>query len=323
MKRAVESGERKAARKRARLQASERYRESVEQGGGSEEKENGAADAGEAPSGGVAESRAENGTDHQLDCKDNEEVFRRVCVVKEVPDSFKVIVVLAEANLETVKVGKDGGFQLLNQDDHHGILARTKRDPANARPDIAHQCLLSLLDSPLNKAGRLKVYVKTRKNVLIDVHPQIRIPRTFKRFAGLIVELLQKLKVRATNSPDPLLKVIRNPVTSHLPVGCRRVLMTYNCDRVENMQQHALEITKAASSLSRNHHQPQNEASDNDEIHEKAPKSVVYVVGAMAHGKVEDADWVDEELSISNYPLSGATVCSKIVQAYENTLDVL
>lgn len=48
------------------------------------------------------------------------------------------------------------------------------------------QMLMTLLDSPLNKAGHLKVYIRTRKNVLIDVNPGLRIPRTFKRFAGLM-----------------------------------------------------------------------------------------------------------------------------------------
>ena len=47
------------------------------------------------------------------------------------------------------------------------------------------------------------------KNVLIQVNPQIRIPRTFKRFCGLMVQLLQKLSIRATNGPDKLLKVRR------------------------------------------------------------------------------------------------------------------
>ena len=52
------------------------------------------------------------------------------------------------------------------------------------------QCLLTLMDSPLNKAGRLQVYMRTQKNVLIEINPQTRIPRTFKRFSGLIGILL-------------------------------------------------------------------------------------------------------------------------------------
>jgi rRNA small subunit pseudouridine methyltransferase Nep1 len=37
------------------------------------------------------------------------------------------------------------------------------------------------------------------------------------------VQLLQKLSIRATNGPDKLMKVIKQPVTMHLPAGCTRV----------------------------------------------------------------------------------------------------
>lgn len=33
-----------------------------------------------------------------------------------------------------------------------------------------------------------KVYIQTTLNVLIEINPQIRIPRTFKRFSGLMGE---------------------------------------------------------------------------------------------------------------------------------------
>jgi len=77
-------------------------------------------------------------------------------------------------------------FELLNCDDHTNILKKNNRDPGTCRPDIAHQCLLMLMDSPLNRAGLLQVYIHTEKNVLIEINPQTRIPRTFKRFAGLM-----------------------------------------------------------------------------------------------------------------------------------------
>lgn len=44
-----------------------------------------------------------------------------------------------------------------------------------------------ILDSPFNKAGRLRaVYVRTEKGVLFEVKPHARMPRTYKRFAGLM-----------------------------------------------------------------------------------------------------------------------------------------
>jgi hypothetical protein len=108
----------------------------------------------------------------------------------------RLFVVLEQACLEAYKVssagkarnGREGEakYTLLNCDDHQGILAKTGRDIADARPDITHQCLLTLLDSPLNKAGLLQVYIHTAKGTLIEVNPHVRIPRTFKRFSGLM-----------------------------------------------------------------------------------------------------------------------------------------
>src|SRR6266542_4062414 len=90
---------------------------------------------------------------------------------------------------------------------------------------ILFQCLLTLLDSPLNKAGLLQVYIHTARGVLIEVNPHVRIPRTFKRFSGLmgtlpffsclfripvndflLVQLLHKLSIRGVNGPEKLLK---------------------------------------------------------------------------------------------------------------------
>lgn len=53
----------------------------------------------------------------------------------------RLIVVLEQATLETLKVGKkkEGNYQLLNVDDHLHILKKTGRETYEARPDILHQ----------------------------------------------------------------------------------------------------------------------------------------------------------------------------------------
>ncbi|KAJ5252418.1 hypothetical protein N7489_002828 [Penicillium chrysogenum] len=129
-------------------------------------------------------------------------------------DTQRLIVVLSNASLETYKAvssgrsgTKDEKFSLLNSDEHIGIMRKMNRDISEARPDITHQCLLTLLDSPVNKAGRLQIFIHTAKGVLIEVNPSVRIPRTFKRFAGLMVQLLHRLSIRSTNSQEKLLKV--------------------------------------------------------------------------------------------------------------------
>ena len=62
----------------------------------------------------------------------------------------RLFVILEQACLESYRVssstakGKNGRegevkYTLLNCDDHQGILAKTGRDIADARPDITHQ----------------------------------------------------------------------------------------------------------------------------------------------------------------------------------------
>ncbi len=68
----------------------------------------------------------------------------------------QIIVILDMAQLETVKTRK-GDYQLLNCDDHIAIMRKHNKDPQLFRPDIVHQELMAVLDSPLNKAGFIKV----------------------------------------------------------------------------------------------------------------------------------------------------------------------
>lgn len=138
------------------------------------------------------------------------------------PQHPPLLIILDLASLETVKT-KKGDFQLLNCDDHIGLIRKFHKDPSEYRPDIIHQELMTVLDSPLNKAGKVKVIVHTEKNVLFEVSNKTRIPRTFKRFSGLMVQLLHRLKIRSADGRDMLLKVIKNPISRYIPAGARVV----------------------------------------------------------------------------------------------------
>jgi rRNA small subunit pseudouridine methyltransferase Nep1 len=159
------------------------------------------------------------------------------------------------------------------------------------------KCLLTLLDSPINKAGKLQIYIHTAKGVLIEVSPTVRIPRTFKRFAGLMVQLLHRLAIRSINSQEKLLKVIANPITDHLPPNCRKVTLSYESEVVR--------VREYVEKLNEN-------------------ESICVFVGAMAKGADNFADqYVDEKISISNFSLSASVACSKFCHAAEDAWDVL
>ncbi|KAL6933518.1 probable Ribosomal RNA small subunit methyltransferase NEP1 [Hanseniaspora guilliermondii] len=222
-------------------------------------------------------------------------------------DTQRLIVVLSQASLETYKIsssnssnhkGGEDRYVLLNCDDHQGFLKKAGRDISEARPDITHQCLLTLLDSPINKAGKLQVYIQTSKGVLIEVSPSIRIPRTFKRFSGVMVQLLHKLSIKSINSHEKLLTVIKNPITEHLPTKCRKVTLSFDS-----------EVIKVKDYVT--------EKLDSDE-------SICVFVGAMARGTDDFADeFVDEKVGLSNYPLSASVACSKFCHGCEDAWGIM
>jgi rRNA small subunit pseudouridine methyltransferase Nep1 len=222
----------------------------------------------------------------------------------DVSTAKPVIILLDQARLETVKTRK-GDYEVLNCDDHRDLLRKSKKDHKEYRPDIAHQELLALIDSPLNKAGKLKVYMRTNKNVLVEFNPAVRIPRTYKRFSGLMVQLLHKMKIKAADSNVTLLKVIKNPFHNHLPAGCR----VYGMSRTGTLYNPASLADKVLGG----------------EEEEDKGKSVCFVVGAMAtgHVTVDDHPYIESMFSISEYPLSGACALSRITGAIEQHMGIV
>ncbi|KAL6646848.1 hypothetical protein ACP70R_015542 [Stipagrostis hirtigluma subsp. patula] len=204
------------------------------------------------------------------------------------------IFVLERACLEVGKVGKT--MQILNSDDHANYLRKQNRNPADYRPDIIHQALLAIFDSPLTKAGRLQaVYVRTEKGVLFEIKPHVRMPRTFKRFCGLMSQLLQKLSITAVGKREKLLNVIKNPVTRYLPVGARKIGLSFSAEKSVNLFDYVAK-------------------SSDDE-------TLVFVVGAMAHGKI-DKEYTDDYIQICNYPLSAACCLNRICSALEQKWNI-
>ena len=143
----------------------------------------------------------------------------------------------------------------------------------------------------------MQIYIATAKGVLIEVSPTVRIPRTFKRFAGLMVQLLHRLSIRSTNSQEKLLKVIKNPITDHLPPNCRKITLSFDAPVVK--------VREYMEKLGEG-------------------ESICVFVGAMAKGTDNFADeFVDEKISISNFSLSASVACSKFCHAAEDAWNII
>lgn len=107
------------------------------------------------------------------------------------------------------------------------------------------------------------------------------------------MQLLHKFSVRAEGGPK-LLKVIKNPITNHLPVGIRKIGTSFA----------SKELIKCRDLV------PINE------------EPVAIIIGAIARGSVH-VDYVEENVSISNYPLSAALTCTKFCSGFEEAWNVI
>ncbi|KAJ9460071.1 Ribosomal RNA small subunit methyltransferase NEP1 [Diplonema papillatum] len=204
----------------------------------------------------------------------------------------RLVIVLERCFLETAKVGDH--YALLNGDDHHKFLTKYGKDFADYRPDIPHQCLLTLLDSPLNRAGLLQIFMQTEEGVLIEIDPHTRAPRTFRQFSRMVVQLLHNFKIRAENANHTLLKVIKKPVTIHLPMHTNRFGTSKEGKKVE-LYNFVKELPDA--------------------------EPTVFVFGGLARGHVK-CDYTTEVISFSDHPLSASVALGKLLDAFEEKWQV-
>lgn len=212
--------------------------------------------------------------------------------------------ILAEAELELVpdeiaeheiikkhakKRGKKADEILLDSNLHYKAMKKLKDFRRRGRPDIVHITLLSVLDSPLNKEGMLKTYVHTRNDECIFINPEVRLPRSYTRFCGVIEKLFKEKIIKADNKPLLELKKmsIKQLVES---MGSDFVVVFDEKEKVEKVS----EIVKELKS------------------HEKP----CAIIGAFPHGSFKnDYSFADRFVAIYKEQLSAWSTASLLVNA--------
>lgn len=211
----------------------------------------------------------------------------------------KLIIILEGAVIELGGIKKNP--QIINCDEHYKIIKSMKKKLDEFRPDIVHQCLLNLFDSPLNKVGLLQVYIHTSKNVLIEINPKTRIPRTFKRFSGLFTQLLLKNEISSSDSDEILLKVINSDIKELIGKNNPIVLLSSK-GRLIDIDTYTKNIEKSLK--------------DNNNI--------CFIIGANPKGDIDTMiKYNDDCVSLSSFDLDSNIVCSKICTSFEKVWDIL
>jgi rRNA small subunit pseudouridine methyltransferase Nep1 len=123
-----------------------------------------------------------------------------------------ITLAIAEAALETVpkeiwahpavagrarRAGARPGEMLLDRSYHHAAMKKLDRAWKRGRPDIVHFALMEALSTPLYMDGRLKVYVHTVNDRVISIADNLRIPKSYFRFEGVMMSLFRDGAVKS------------------------------------------------------------------------------------------------------------------------------
>ncbi len=123
--------------------------------------------------------------------------------------------------------GKDPSEILLDRSFHHSAMERLRESEKRGRPDLVHGALLSITGTPLYLDGMVKVFVHTYADVVLDIEPKTRIPKSYLRFRGLMEKILLGedsglVKMRRSGIRELVRKTIAPDIVFGLSVQGRR-----------------------------------------------------------------------------------------------------
>jgi len=125
------------------------------------------------------------------------------CAIELVP---RELASLKEIQAHARRRRKKPGQLMLDQTHHGRAMTRLDRGDKRGRPDITFLSLLSILETPLCKAGLLTIHLHLVDGRVIEINPDVRFPRNYDRFIGLFEQLL--MNGRIPPEGEPLARVV-------------------------------------------------------------------------------------------------------------------
>jgi rRNA small subunit pseudouridine methyltransferase Nep1 len=122
--------------------------------------------------------------------------------------------ILAESSLELVpkeiqqhpavlshakKLGKKPSEILLDNSWDYAAMKGIKNEIKRGRPDLLHLCLLQSCSIPLYHEDKIRIYIHTIGDKVITVGQNVRLPKSYHRFLGLIEKLYKEKSIKAEN----------------------------------------------------------------------------------------------------------------------------
>lgn len=195
------------------------------------------------------------------------------------------------------RLNKKPGQLLLDRSFHHRAMLGLKDAYRRGRPDIVHFCLLEALGTPLNRENLLRTYVHTVDNYVLYPSPDVRLPRNYDRFTGLLEQLYDSSKI--IKDDKILLELKRGSLHNIIEEVKPSYLMTFTRMGKPRLLHQTMRRLAA----------------------EKCP---IVIIGAFPRGHFsEETKKISNELvSIDEEPLEAWTVVSRVIYEYELNVEL-
>ncbi|MFW9767618.1 MAG: 16S rRNA methyltransferase [Candidatus Thorarchaeota archaeon] len=219
------------------------------------------------------------------------------CALELVPSEISS---MKHIQKQSFRRGKKPNELLLDQTHHGQSMTKLSEHERRGRPDIIFLSLMSVLETPLCKEGLLRVYLHLQDGKIVEMDSDVRLPRNYDRFVGLMEQLFSTGRVPPKG--DVLLQVTDKSLDNLISdIGTESTYIATESGRKTTISQFA------------------------DLLPTDPSVPVVVGVGAFPHGHMADSilNLFKHDLALDKDVMMTWHVCSEILWAYSSSVEVV
>jgi rRNA small subunit pseudouridine methyltransferase Nep1 len=191
------------------------------------------------------------------------------------------------------KFNKKPSEILLDISWHFAAMKGIKNEIKRGRPDLVHFSLLEACSIPLYYENKMNVFVHTIDDKVIFIGQNIRLPKSYHRFIGLVEKLYTTKEIKEDNN---ILLALKNMSFSTL------------IKKINPEQTIALSSKGIKSSYQK--------------LAEEVKDNTCLVVGGFSKGQFADniREYFDRMVAVDKNPLEAHIIISRILYEYEKRI---
>ena len=224
-----------------------------------------------------------------------------------------ITIILAESSLELIpenmrnhpsvtsyskKFKKDPQNTLLDNSWHFGAMKGIENEIKRGRPDLIHLTLLSICTTPAFHQSKICLYVHTINDKVISFSNNIRLPKSYHRFQGLMEQLFVEKKIRTSEDGQSLITMEDSTISQLIS---------------KIAPAHIIGLTTKGQIM-----------TSYEQLAKKITEDTCVIIGGFQKGhfgkEIEDIIDLEKSFTIGRSSLEAHIVASRLVYEYEKTI---